>query len=130
MTKKVTHILLIINLVAFWTILGSCQASTPYDDLKLPATPVLNIQTYYGVIQSQYLRIRNAAKQESSATSQLRRGSIVEILSSSATEEVVEGNKGRWYQIQYQGRRGWVFGSYIQIFDSLDKARNAVKNLR
>ena len=120
----------IIKLFGVFFLFVGCQASSPYDDLKLPSTPVLNIQTYYGVIQSPYLRIRDEARQDSSASSQLRRGVIVEILSSSALEEVVEGKKGRWYQVQYQGRRGWVFGSYIQIFDSLDKARNGVKNLR
>lgn len=133
MVNKLTQFNGIIKLSAlvgfFWLATG-CEAPSPYDDLVLPATPVLNIQTYYGVIQSPYLRIRDLPRQDSGATSQLRRGVIVEILSSSPTEEVVEGKKGRWHQIQYQGRRGWVFGSYIQIHDSLEKARNAVKNLK
>jgi hypothetical protein len=51
----------------------------------------------------------------------------VEIVTSSSNEETIEGKTDRWYQIQYQGRRGWVFGSYLKIFDSLDKARNAAK---
>jgi uncharacterized protein YgiM (DUF1202 family) len=57
----------------------------------------------------------------------LRSGSIVEIVTSSSNEETLEGKTERWYQIQYQGRRGWVFGSYLKIFDSLDKARSAAK---
>jgi uncharacterized protein YgiM (DUF1202 family) len=57
----------------------------------------------------------------------LRAGSIVEIVTSSSNEETIEGKTNRWYQIQFQGRRGWVFGSYLKIFDSLDKARNAAK---
>lgn len=104
-----------------------CSGAGQYAGLKLPPTPVLTIQAYYGVVNFAYIRVRSEPLPDAGLVTMLRAGSIVEIVTSSSTEETIEGKTDRWYQIQYQGRRGWVFGSYLQIFDSLDKARNAAK---
>ena len=116
----------------FWAVVAvvvvaGCSGSNPYAGLKLPPTPVLTIQTYYGVVDFAYIRVRNEPLPDAALVTMLRSGSIVEIVTSSSNEETIEGKSDRWYQIQYQGRRGWVFGSYLKIFDSLDKARNAAK---
>ncbi len=116
----------------FWTLVASlvlagCTGSNPYSGLKLPPTPVLTIQTFYGVVDFAYIRVRSDPLPDASLVTMLRAGSIVEIVTSSSNEETIEGKTDRWYQILYQGRRGWVFGSYLKIFDSLDKARNAAK---
>jgi len=108
-------------------VLAGCSGSNPYAGLKLPPTPVLTIQTFYGVVDFAYIRVRDQPVPDAALVTMLRSGSIVEIVTSSSNEETIEGKTDRWYQIQYQGRRGWVFGSYLQIFDSLDKARNAAK---
>lgn len=107
--------------------MAGCSGSRPYAGLKLPPTPVLTIQTFYGVVDFAYIRVRSEPLSEAPLVTMLRAGSIVEIVTSSSNEETLEGKTDRWYQILYQGRRGWVFGSYLKIFDSLDKARNAAK---
>ena len=88
---------------------------------------MLTIQTFYGVVDFAYIRVRNEPLPDATLVTMLRSGAIVEIVTSSSNEETIEGKTNRWYQIQFQGRRGWVFGSYLKIFDSLDKARNAAK---
>ena len=108
-------------------VLAGCSGSSPYAGLKLPPTPVLTIQTFYGVVDFAYIRVRSEPLPDAPLVTMLRAGSIVEIVTSSSNEETIEGKSDRWYQILYQGRRGWVFGSYLKIFDSLDKARNAAK---
>jgi len=113
--------------VAAAVLLAGCSGSNPYAGLKLPPTPVLTIQTFYGVVDFAYIRVRNEPLSDSALVTMLRAGSIVEIVTSSSNEETIEGKTDRWYQVQFQGRRGWVFGSYLKIFDSLDKARNAAK---
>jgi hypothetical protein len=107
--------------------LVSCTGQSQYVGLKLPPTPVLTIQTFYGVVDFAYIRVRTDPLPDAGLVTMLRSGAIVEIVTSSSSEETIEGKTDRWYQIQYQGRRGWVFGSYLKIFDSLDKARNAAK---
>lgn len=106
----------------------SCGNHSPYEGLKLPPTPVLTVQTYYGVVDFAYIRVRDDARSDAALVTMLRGGTIVEIVTSSSNEETIEGKTNRWYQISFQGRRGWVFGSYLKIFDSLDKARNAAKS--
>jgi len=108
-------------------MLAGCSGSNGYAGLKLPPTPVLTIQTFYGVVDFAYIRVRSDPLPDAALVTMLRAGSIVEIVTSSSNEETIEGKTDRWYQIQFEGRRGWVFGSYLQIFDSLDKARNAAK---
>lgn len=108
-------------------ILGGCSSPRQYAGLKLPPTPVLTIETSYGVVDFPLLRVRSDPVPEGALVTMLRAGAIVEIVTSSSNEETIEGKTNRWYQVQYQGRRGWVFGSYIKVFDSLDKARNAAK---
>lgn len=109
-------------------VVSGCSAANPYAGLKLPPTPVLAIQTYYAVVDFAYIRVRTNPLPDAGLVTMLRAGSILEIVSSSSNEETIEGKTDRWYQIQYQGRRGWVFGSYLKVFDSLDKARNAAKS--
>lgn len=105
----------------------ACNQNDQYKGVVLPPTPVLTVQTYWGVVDFAYLKVRSEPKSESDLITMLRAGSIVEILSSTSNEEQNEGKLGRWYQILFQGRRGWVFGPYIKIFDSIEKARNAAK---
>lgn len=114
-------------LLAVVSLLMSCGGHRPYEGLKLPPTPVLSVQTYYGVVDFAYIRVRSDARSDASLVTMLRGGTIVEIVTTSSNEETIEGKTSRWYQISFQGRRGWVFGSYLKIFDSLDKARNAAK---
>ncbi|MEI8092815.1 MAG: SH3 domain-containing protein [Spirochaetales bacterium] len=114
-------------LIVLAGLLGSCNRVDKYEGLTLPATPVLTIQTYYGVVDFVLVRVRESPVQDGNLVTMLRAGTIVEIVTSSSSEETIEGKNDRWYQIQFQGRRGWVFGSYLKIFDSLDKARNAAK---
>ncbi len=116
----------LFGLLALLTFHG-CSNADKYEGFVLPPTPVLTIQTYFGVVDFVLVRVRQQPLSDSELVTMLRAGTIVEIVSSSSNEEVIEGKSNRWYQIQFQGRRGWVFGSYIKLFDSLDKARNAAK---
>ncbi len=119
--------LVILLVLSFALSAASCDSSSKYRGLVLPPTPVLSVQTYYGVVDFAYIRVREQPKLDAGLVTMLRGGTIVEIVTSSSTEQTIEGKRGRWYEIQYEGRLGWVFGPYLKIFDSLDKARNAAE---
>ncbi len=120
-------ILVTLLALSFALSTAGCDSSSKYRGLVLPPTPVLSVQTYYGVVDFAYIRVREEPKLDAGLVTMLRGGTIVEIVTSSSTEQTIEGKKGRWYEIQYEGRLGWVFGPYLKIFDSLDKARNAAE---
>jgi uncharacterized protein YgiM (DUF1202 family) len=79
-------------------------------------------------VKSPLLRVRQEPSNQATVLSHIRLGAIVEVLTKSDKEESLENESGFWYRIDYQGLKGWVFGTYIEIFDSRAKAENyAVK---
>ena len=46
----------------------------------------------------------------------------MEVLTRADKEDTVENESAFWYRIDYQGLKGWVFGSYIELFESRAKA--------
>ena len=59
----------------------------------------------------------------------LRKGSVLEISNRTENKEILEDVAGYWYQVNYEGLRGWVFGAYVEIFDSSAKARQFADGL-
>jgi uncharacterized protein YgiM (DUF1202 family) len=108
-------------------LLFSCDQERAELNLELPETPVLSIEKYYAVVDFGFLRVRREPTGDSDMVTIIRGGTIVEILRSNPQEVVIDGQTGRWYEILYRGTRGWVFGPYLMIFDSLEKAQNAAK---
>ena len=120
-------LLLIMTFVA-----GSCsrEQEVRYPDIQLPPTPAVNLQTNWGLITSSHLRLREKPATDAKALSTLWRGSILEILSQTATMENVEGADGYWYRISFDGLQGWVFGGYLEIYPSREEAERAAMEIR
>lgn len=119
---------------AFWSFLAvlfvtGCQPQKIPDGLVLPPTHLKTLQTSWAVIDFPLLNIRKEPHRTSDQVTMLRVGTIVEILSSTADFDEIDEKKDRWYQIQHLGMRGWVFGAYVKIYDTLDKARDSARAL-
>lgn len=95
--------------------------------IELPITQVLEQSANYAVIISSHLRLRPEPSVKSKAVTTLWKGYILEILSKSSKQYSVEGATDFWYQINYDGITGWVFGAYIDIYPHLDKALEVIK---
>jgi uncharacterized protein YgiM (DUF1202 family) len=120
--------LIILVLAAPLASLVSCNRSGGTERVILPPTPVLSIRSTWGVVKSPLLRVRQDPSNQATVLSHIRLGAIVEVLTKSDKEESLENESAFWYRIDYQGLKGWVFGTYIEIFDSRTKAENyAVK---
>lgn len=120
----------IIVLVLFISLFISCGKKETYPDIKLPATPLLSLSSRWGVVTSSYLRMREKPDINSKPVATLWKGYILEIVSKGSDENVVDDKSGYWYQITYGGLQGWVFSSYINLFDSLDEAERSSRELR
>ncbi len=103
-------------------LLASCGRSGATERVSLPPTPVLSIRSTWAVVKSPLLRVREEPTGQSVVLSHIRLGAVLEVLTKSDKEDVVENEPAYWYRIDYQGLKGWVFGSYIEIFDSREKA--------
>jgi uncharacterized protein YgiM (DUF1202 family) len=118
-----------MRLVAAATVVGllvtfaaACSRSGSSERVTLPPTAVLSIRKTWAVVKSPLLRVRNDATSQSTVLSHIRLGAVMEVLTRSDKEDTVENDTAYWYRIDYQGLKGWVFGSYIEIFDTRAKA--------
>jgi hypothetical protein len=103
-------------------ILASCGRSAGSERVVLPPTPVLSIRSTWAVVKSPLLRVREQPSNQATVLSHIRLGAVMEVLTKSDKEDSVEDESSFWYRIDYQGLKGWVFGTYIEIFDSRSKA--------
>jgi hypothetical protein len=83
---------------------------------------VLSIRSTWAVVKSPLLRVRDSSSSQGTVLSHIRLGAVMEVMTRSDKEDTVENESAYWYRIDYQGLKGWVFGSYIELFDSRSKA--------
>ena len=109
--------------IALLTIMVSCQRQVEPEKITLPPTPVLSIRSSWAVVKSPFLRVREEPFADAKIHTHVRQGAVLEIISRTERKEMVENDSSYWYNINYEGLRGWVFGSYIEVLDSKSKAR-------
>ncbi|HEB09947.1 MAG TPA: SH3 domain-containing protein [Spirochaetales bacterium] len=109
--------------IAMLTIMASCQRQVEPEKITLPPTSVLSIRSSWAVVKSPFLRVREEPFADAKILTHVRRGAVLEIISRTEKKETVENDSSYWYNINYEGLRGWVFGSYIEVLDSRSKAR-------
>jgi hypothetical protein len=108
----------------------SCQRAAEAADILLPPTPALSIGNSWGVVSSNYLRMRATPSRQSEVLEGLTKGMIVEILSVTDQRETIEDETSYWYRINMEGLKGWVFGAYLAIVDSKSSAEEMAEELR
>ena len=121
---------LILLLAAVLISFVSCGRSRGTERVILPPTPVLSIRSTWAVVKSPLLRVRQDPSNQATVLSHIRLGAVVEVLTKSDKEESLENESAFWYRVDYQGLKGWVFGTYIEIFDSRTKAENFAAKLQ
>ena len=130
-TKEMNfNIFLIIILIFSPLLFAGCSRTEEIPEIELPSTSVLAIRSSWGVIQSTHLRLRESATVESPAVTTLWKGSVLEILSKTDETETVEGESDYWYQVNFGGLTGWVFGAYLEIYSSKEKAETASREIK
>jgi SH3 domain-containing protein len=107
---------------AFAAVLASCGRSGSAEKVSLPPTPVLSIRSTWAVVKSPLLRVRDQPSSQGTLLSHIRLGAVMEILSRSDKEDTIENETAYWFRIDYQGLKGWVFGAYVEVFETRDKA--------
>jgi len=120
--------LLILLLVS--NLFLSCKDKKGFPDIKLTATKVLSIQSRWSVINSTHLRLREKPDLDSKAITTLWKGYVLEVISQNTVSEILDDEEGYWYQVKYGGLQGWVFGAYLQFFDSKENAERSSREIK
>ena len=123
--KSMTYERLIVGILGIVCAacgLASCADKPEIEPLDLPATYVLNTNASWAVITSSHLRLRERPTATSTAITTLWKGNVLEIISKKGIKETVDEKNDYWYQISYGGLQGWVFGAYLNIFETKERA--------
>lgn len=100
------------------------------ETIVLPPTSVLTVRTNWGVVTSNFLRLRERPSRESTVLIGIPKGIIVEILSNTETPETIEEETAFWYRVNFDGRFGWVFGAYLEVFGSKKDAEGYSREIQ
>jgi uncharacterized protein YgiM (DUF1202 family) len=117
--------LLFLTLIIFTLLIpgGSCKKNPDQETITLPPTSVLSIRSTWGVVTSNFLRLRERPSKQSRMLTGIPRGMIVEIVSKTEEKVTIEDKNDYWYHVVFNGNRGWVFGAYVLIFNSQKDAK-------
>ena len=96
----------------------SCSKETEPKMVRLPGTPVLALESRWGVVSSNYLRLRANPTKTAEVIDGLTKGTVVEILTITEKKETIEEETDYWYRVDLGGVKGWLFGAYLEIRDS------------
>ena len=110
--------------------LAACGGGSRSERVNLPPTPILTVRSTWAVVTSPLLRIREDPENKATVLSHIRLGAIVEVIAKSDKEDTVENETAYWYRVNYSGLKGWVFGSYIEVFDSKTKAEKFAETVK
>ncbi len=113
--KKVLFVLMI--LLSF-----ACSKKIEHKEIQLPYTPILSSGSSWGVVISNYVRVKEDPSDSSTMLTSLTKGSIVEVLFLSRTIEL--GVTVSWYHINIEGLRGWILKDDLDVFESKEQAVN------
>lgn len=83
--------------------------------LVLPVTTVISTSERQAIIAADSLRVRAQPSVRAEVLSHFRRGEVVEVLRRGEFEERIAGDLHYWFEVAYQGVRGWVFGSHLEL---------------
>ncbi len=108
----------------------SCKDEKGIEDIELTATKVLSIQSRWSVINSTHLRLREKPDLNSKAITTLWKGYVLEVVSQNTISVNLDNEDGYWYQVKYGGLQGWVFGAYLQFFDSKENAERSSREIK
>ena len=129
MIRKLSAIIIIFVMIVTLSITG-CSKENDIPDIELPPTSILTAQGSWGVVTSTHLRLREGPSLDNGAITTLWRGSVVEIFTRTDTPEVIENEEDYWYQVNYGGLTGWVFGAYLDRFNSREGADKLSREIK
>ena len=92
-----------------------CQQYESEERLLLPATTVVATNEVRGIVIADSLRVRAQPSVRAEVLSYLRRGEVVEVVRRGEQEERIAGDLGYWFEVTFQGVRGWAFGTHLDL---------------
>ena len=121
MISGLPRLLLLLSFCLIAVTLSCKKEEVPWD-LEVPSTPILTGTVGWGVVNTAYLKINKDPDDDQFVVTTLREGDIVRIES----VHYLKGERGRnvtvWYKIIWDDLTGWVKDTYLDPYDTREKA--------
>lgn len=98
-------------------------------DILLPPTNLQVEMAQWGVTKFSDLKLREYLQDNSHVLKYISVGSLVKIIKRSNKVELFDGKRDYWYLVDYEGLSGWIFGSYIYIYNTKAEAENKCEEM-
>ncbi len=112
---------LILLAAAF--LLVSCTPEVDPPEISMPATPILDGTSHWGVVNISYLKICRDPGDDQRIVTTLRQGDLVQIESVHIIREGRDVNI--WYNIRQDKIQGWVRDNFLDNYSTKEKAETA-----
>jgi hypothetical protein len=101
---------------------GSCKRDEVVEwDIVLPPTPILSNDQSWAVVIDSYLKVTEEMDKNSIVVATLRKGAVLEILSSRVDRETSQ----LWYRVKGDNLEGWVENISVKQFENREQAETA-----
>ncbi len=111
-----------IAVALFLTLFVSCEKKAAVEvPLVLPPTPIITNDQSWAVVIENYLKVTAEMDRNSSVVATLRKGAVLEILSS----KVDRSTSQLWYQVKRDDVEGWVESISVKQFENREQAETA-----
>jgi len=112
-------------------IFSGCFKKNEHNNIviDLPETKKITNFNQWAVIKYSLLKLRAAPEKNSKIITYIPQPVVVKIIKKNSELEKFENEKNYWYNIDYNGETGWMFGSFITIFNNYEEAQKKCEEL-
>lgn len=90
--------------------------------IDLPETKIPQNISQWAINKYPFIKLRMEPTEESKIIYYLPIGAIIKIIKKDGELSSFDNENNYWYNIDYEGETGWIFGSFIEIFNSYEEA--------
>jgi hypothetical protein len=106
----------------------ACSREPEDRKIELPSDGALTLYRGWGVVLTNYIRLRTTPDPEGVEVTALAKRSLVRILDK-GSQATVKGVTDFWYEIEAGLNRGWLFGQHLAVFHKKEEAEKAAAEL-
>jgi len=111
--------------ILFLFLLLSCLRNNNLttEEIILPPTVIPAELNQWGVVKYDYMRLREEPSDSNDIKYDiLRVSSVVEIIIKGQEVKTLNNVSDYWYYIDYEKKRGWIFGQFLEIYNSYEES--------
>jgi hypothetical protein len=110
-------------------LLVSCGNGEREKKIELPRSEVMSLTLGWGIVLTNYIRIRATPAVDGIEITALAKGAVVKVLDQ-GKRETIKNVTAFWYAVEAGSSRGWIFGQHLQVFIEQTEAVQAAADLR